>query len=227
MLIRILHNRAKRAILAVDADPNACLGQICGVEPVGTIAQIREKSAQGGPSSSGSDRVRSFEYGIQQAITEANGFDLLTMGRPEGPGCYCAANNLLLTFLDKLSSAYEFIVIDNEAGMEHLSRRSTNNVELLCIVADPTPLGATTAKRIFELAKQLPISVKDIGVILNRANSTEDNRELEKIEVFGSVPYDKVVFDASMEGKTIFDIEPNSPAFLAVQDLIERKLHLI
>jgi len=227
MLVRILHNRTKRAVLAVDADPNACLGHICGVEPVGTIAQIREKSAQGGPSSSGSDRVRSFEYGIQQAITEAKGFDLLTMGRPEGPGCYCAANNLLRTFLDKLSSAYEFVVIDNEAGMEHLSRRSTNNVELLCIVADPTPLGATTAKRIFELAKQLPISVKDIGVIMNRANSPEDNRELEEIEVFGSVPYDKVIFDASMEGKTIFDIGLNSPAFLAVQDVIERKLHLI
>jgi CO dehydrogenase maturation factor len=111
--------------------------------------------------------------------------------------------------------------------MEHLSRRSTNNIELLCIVADPTPLGATTtARRIFELAKQLPTTVKDIGVILNRANSTENNRELEKIEVFGCVPYDKVVFDTSMEGKTIFDIELNSPAFLAVQKVVEYKLHL-
>lgn len=100
--------------------------------------------------------------------------------------------------------------------MEHLSRRSTNNIELLCIVADPTPLGATTARRIFELAKQLPITVKDIGVILNRANNTEDNRELEKIEVFGCVQYDKIVFDASMEGETIFAIELNSPAFLAI-----------
>jgi CO dehydrogenase maturation factor len=111
--------------------------------------------------------------------------------------------------------------------MEHLSRRSTNNVELLCIVAEPTPLGATIAGRIFDLAKQLPITVKDIGVILNRANSTEDNRELERIEVFGCVSYDKVVFDASMEGKTVFDIELNSPAFLAVQKVVQHKLHLI
>ena len=102
-----------------------------------------------------------------------------------------------------------------------------DNVELLCIVAEPTPLGATIAGRIFELAKQLPTTVKDIGVILNRANSTENNRELEKIEVFGCVPYDKVVFDTSMEGKTIFDIELNSPAFLSIQKVVERKLHLI
>jgi len=226
MIIRLLHDHTKRAVLAVDADPNSCLGQTCGVEPVGTIAEVREKSAQGRPSNSGSDRVRSFEYGIQQAITEANGFDLLTMGRPEGPGCYCAANNLLRTFLDKLSSAYEFVVIDNEAGMEHLSRRSTNHVDLLCIITEPTPLGTMTAKRISGLAKQLPISVKNIGVICNRANKVENNRKLENIEVFGYVPYDKVVFDASMQGKTVFDIELSSPAFLAVRGILEHKLNL-
>jgi CO dehydrogenase maturation factor len=226
MMIRLLFNHTKRALLAVDADPNSCLGQICGVEPGGTIAGVRENAARRGVSSSGTDRVRSFEYGIQQAITESNGFDLLTMGRPEGPGCYCAANNLLRTFLDKLSSAYEFVVIDNEAGMEHLSRRSTNNVELLCIVAEPTPLGTLTAKRILELTKQLPISVQNIGVIWNRANKTENSKELEEIEVFGCVPYDKAIFDASMEGKTVFDIEMNSPAFLAVLEIIEHQLNL-
>ena len=223
IIIRLLHDQTKRAVLAVDADPNSCLGQTCGVEPVGTIAEVREKSAQGRPSNSGSDRVRSFEYGIQQAITEANGFDLLTMGRPEGPGCYCAANNLLRTFLDKLSSAYEFVVIDNEAGMEHLSRRSTNHVDLLCIITEPTPLGTMTAKRISGLAKQLPISVKNVGVIWNR---TEINRKLENVEVFGCVPYDKAVFDASMQGKTVFDIELNSPACLAVRGILENKLNL-
>lgn len=170
--------------------------------------------------------MRSFEYGIQQAITEANGFDLLTMGQPEGPGCYCAANNLLRTFLDKLSSACEFVIIDNEAGMEHLSRRSTNNVDLLLIIAEPTPLGTVTAKRISGLAKQLPISVKDIGVIWNKADKTESNKGIEKIEVFRCVPYDKAVFDASMRGKTVFDIQIGSAAFLAVREIIEYKLNL-
>ena len=137
--------------------------------------------------------------------------------------CYCAANNLLRTFMDKLSSAYGFVVIDNEAGMEHLSRRTTNNVDLLCIVAEATALGVVTAKRIFELAKQLPISVKEIGVIWNRA---ESSKQLDGIEVFGYVPYDQAVLDASMQGKTIFDLETNSPAFLSVRKILEKKLNL-
>lgn len=220
MIIRALMDHSDKSILAVDADPNWCLGLTCGVEPVGTIAQIREQARQKQPNA-GMDRVRSFEYGIQQAITEADGFDLLTMGRPEGPDCYCAINNLLRKFLDKLSSAYDFVIIDNEAGMEHLSRRTTNNVELLCIAAEPTPLGVMTAQRIFELAKQLPISIKEIGVIWNRA---ENAQKLDRIETLGCVPYDKAVFDASMQGKTIFDIAQDSGALSAVRKILEHKL---
>lgn len=221
MIIRFLLHRQNKAVLAVDADPNSCLGLTMGVRPLGTIAEIREQARSKSPTSPGMSRVQSFEYGIQQAITEADGFDLLTMGRPEGPDCYCAANNLLRQFLDKLSSAYDFVVIDNEAGMEHLSRRTTNNVDFLCIVAEPTPLGAVTAKRIFDLAEQLPISVKQIGVIWNRAESA---KELNGIETFGCIPFDESVFNASMQGKTIFDLEENSPAFSAVQKILEHIL---
>lgn len=224
MIIRLLSEQTGRPILAVDADPNSCLGLMMGVQPVAVIAEVREKAAGKGPSSPGLDRVRSLEYDIQQAITEADGFDLLTMGRPEGPGCYCAANNLLREFLNKLSSAYEFVVIDNEAGMEHLSRRTNNNVDLLCIVAEATPLGVVTAQRIFELAKQLPIPVKNIGVIWNR---TDNEKELNEIDVFGCVPYDKAVLDASMRGETIFNVGQKSPALLAVGNILERKLGVL
>ncbi|MHC4287533.1 MAG: ATP-binding protein [Planctomycetota bacterium] len=221
MIIRLLCGKARKGVLAVDGDPNSCLGLTMGVEPGPIIAQIREKAAQKQPSASGTDRVRSFEYGIQQAITEAEGFDLLTMGHPEGPGCYCAANNLLRNFLDKLSSAYDFVVTDNEAGMEHLSRRTTNKVDLLCIVAEPTSIGVVTAKRIFKLAEQLPISVKHIGMIWNKA---ESSKELDGPDVFGYVPYDQAVSNASMQGESIFDIDQNSPAFAAVQRILEQKL---
>jgi len=221
MIIRLLSEQTGRPILAVDADPNSCLGLVMGVQPAAVIAEVREKAARKQPGSPGLDRVRSLEYDIQQAITEADRFDLLTMGRPEGPGCYCAANNLLREFLNRLSSAYEFLVIDNEAGMEHLSRRTTNNVDLLCIVAEATPLGAVTAQRIFELAKQLPISVKNIGVIWNR---TDNEKELNEIDVFGCVPYDKALLDASMRAETIFSVEGQSPAFLAVRKILEEKL---
>jgi CO dehydrogenase maturation factor len=223
MIIRVLMSQSVKPILAVDADPNSCLGLTMGVEAAGAIAEIREKARHKQPANEGVDRLRLFEYDIQQAITEVSGFDLLTMGRPEGPDCYCAVNNLLRKFLDKLSDAYSFVVIDNEAGMEHLSRRTTNNVDLLCIVAEPTPFGALTARRIFDLAKQLPISVKQIGVIWNRS---EIVKHLDGIESFGCIPYDKLLFDASMQSKTIFDLEENSPAFLAMRKILERKLNL-
>ncbi len=215
MIIRFLLAQADRkTVLVVDADPNACLGLMLGVQPTGTIADIREMK----PSNAGMDRLRSFEYNMQQAITEADGFDLLTMGRPEGPGCYCAANNILRTFMDKLSSTYGYVVIDNEAGMEHLSRRTTNNVDLLCIVAEPTSIGALTTRRIFDLAKQLPIVVKQIGVIWNKA---ENSKEIDGIDIFGHIPYDKAVSEASMQAKTVFDLVNDSPAFSAAWKIFE------
>jgi CO dehydrogenase maturation factor len=222
MIIKLLCSQSQDAILAVDADPNACLGQMLGVPPEDTIAEIREQTRQKQPGGEGTDRLRSLEYSIQQAITEAAGFDLLTMGRPEGPSCYCAVNNMLRTFLDKLSLQYQYVIIDNEAGMEHLSRRTTNNVDLLCIVAEPTAVGDLTARRIFELAKQLPISVKEIGVIWNR---TESSKKVDEIETFGHIPDDKTIFDASMQGKTIFDLEENSTALSAVRKILESKLN--
>ncbi len=218
MIIRLLCEQTNGAVLAVDADPNSCLGLTMGIQPVGTIAEIREQARSKSPNSHGTDRVRLFEYGIQQAITEADRFDLLTMGRPEGPDCYCAANNLLRTFLDKLSSQYGLVIIDNEAGMEHLSRRTTNNVDFLCIVAELTPLGIVTAKRIFELAEKLPISVKKIGVIWNRAESP---KQLDGIETLGCIPHDQDVLNASIQGKTVFDLPQNCPALLAIKNILK------
>jgi len=242
MIIRcLLEQPDRKAVLAVDADPNSCLGIMLGVQPTTTVADIREYARAKPPSNSGIDKVRSIEYNIQQAISEAEGFDLLTMGRPEGPSCYCAVNNTLRKFLDELSSQYQFVIIDNEAGMEHLSRRTTNDVDLLCIVAEPTSLGALTARRIFELAKQLPIVVKQIGVIWNesrapfpmpgvpndelrRCGRGGASNELNGIDIFGYIPFDKAVFDASMQGKTVFDLKENRPAFLAASKILEQKL---
>ena len=223
MIIRMLIEQSAGSVLAVDADPNACLGLTMGVEVTDTISSIREHARSKAPDNTGMDKTRLLEYGIQQAISEAKGFDLLTMGHPEGPSCYCAANNLLRSFMDKLSGSYNFVVLDNEAGMEHLSRRTTNNVDLLCIVAEPGLVGEVTAKRIYELTKQLPITVKRTGVIWNRADSIH---EIDGIESLGFVPYDKAIQDCSMQSKTIFDLETNSPAFLALQSIIEQELNI-
>jgi len=238
MIVRLLKRGGGGAILAVDADPNSCLGSMLGIQPVGTIADIREDARAKAPANTGTDRLRSLEYDIQKALTEADGFDLLVMGRPEGPGCYCAVNNILRQFLDKLSSQYEYVIIDNEAGMEHLSRRTTNNVDILCIVTEPTSLGAETAKRIFELAKRLPVSIKEIGVIWNenrgqslvardsKQRQQDVRDEMGELKTFGYIPFDEFLFNASRQGKTVFDIDENSPSLLAVSKIFEEKLNL-
>ena len=214
----LLKQRDRSAVLAVDADPNSCLGLMLGLQPVCTVADIREDARAKSPRNVGTDKIRSVEYNIQQSITEARGFDLLTMGRPEGPGCYCAVNNMLRKFLEELSGQYKFVVVDNEAGMEHLSRRTTNDIDLLCIVAELTSIGELTAQRIVQLAKQLPLTVRRIGVVWNRADRS---RKLNGIDVLGYIPYDKGVSDASLEGKTIFDLKEGSPAFESVGRILD------
>lgn len=224
MIIRsLLKHQGSDAVLAVDADPNSCLGLTLGVQPVCTVADIREDARAKSPSNVGMDKVRSVEYSIQQAITEAHGFDLLTMGRPEGPSCYCAVNNMLRKFLDELSLQYKFVVIDNEAGMEHLSRRTTNDIDLLCVVTEPTAIGEVTAQRIVHLSSQLPLAVRNVGVVWNRADTS---KKLNGIDIFGHIPYDPSVSHASMQGKTVFDLEEDDPALEAVSRILERVLVL-
>jgi CO dehydrogenase maturation factor len=227
---RLMEQGGSGAVLAVDADPNSCLGLTLGVEPVGVIADIRESVRSKKPDNTGMDRVRTVEYGIQQAITESKGFDLLTMGRPEGPDCYCAVNNMLRRFLDNLSSNYRYVVIDNEAGMEHLSRRTTNNVDLLCVVAEPNPIGSVTARRIADLARQLPIGVKRIGIIWNKVMDQSDPDaqvySVKEVETFGHVPSDMDVFNNTVQGKTVFELAKDNPAYSAVDNILESVLTL-
>lgn len=220
MLIRSLVERSAGSVLAVDADPNSCLAMTMGVEVEGTIADIRDLT-RNKKDNDGMDRSRFFEYGIQKIVSEANGFDMLTMGHPEGPSCYCAANNLLRRYIDKLSNSYDFVILDNEAGMEHLSRRTTNHVDLLFIVAEPTNIGEVTAKRIAGLVSNLPIEVKRSGVIWNRADNAID---LDGIEQLGCVPYDQDLYDTARQSKTIFDLDEANSAFLAVNEILRKNL---
>jgi CO dehydrogenase maturation factor len=231
MVIRhLLEQSGGSSVLAVDADPNSCLGLTLGIEPAGTVADIREDARAKGPGNTGMDKLRTIEYNIQQAITESDGFDLLTMGRPEGPSCYCAVNNMLRKFLDNLSSQYRYVVIDNEAGMEHLSRRTTNNVDLLCIVAEPTPIGTVTAQRIARLSDALPIGVKQIGVIWNKASNNNtgsfEQQVSDEVETFGRIPYDESVVESSSQGKTIFELSKDNPAYSEIGTILEHILTL-
>jgi CO dehydrogenase maturation factor len=211
-------------VFAVDADANVNLNEQLGVEVDSTIGGMREElrnkiGANEIPGGMSKDAY--MEYLLQDSLVESEGFDLLVMGRPEGPGCYCAANNMLRRYIEILSKNYPFIVIDNEAGMEHLSRRTTAKIDLLLLVSEPSPTGVMTAARILELAKEMQVSVGKAGLIINRANGQVPDSLLKEaenhgLEVFGTVSIDDMVMDAAVKHIPASKLDASSKA---VQDL--------
>lgn len=224
MLVRALAEQPDSGpILCIDADPNSCLALALGTPTGTTVASIREFARSKPANAGGMDRVRTFEYGLQQAIVEAGRFDLVTMGHPEGPSCYCAVNSVLRRILDEISVKYRFVIIDNEAGMEHLSRRTTNGVDLLCVVSEPTPVGRMTAHRILDMVRQLPIVVKKTGVLWNR--SRPDDPADDGFDVIARIPEDALVLDASRRGESVFSLPDDSPALQAARAIVEPLMH--
>lgn len=234
LLVRAFREDGLRPVLAVDADPNSNLAEALGVERTRTLADIREElSAPEGSSPGGAGRARTLRDEIARSVVEAEGFDLITMGRPEGPRCYCYVNTLLRQALEELSRNYAAVVIDNEAGMEHLSRRTTNNVDWLLVVTDTTIPALRAAGRIVELSRQLPVKIAKRALVVNRVgpNGTggEFERTLQKlgIERLADVPHDGAIEQAGQEGRDILGLPGDSPATAAIRNmartLIERK----
>jgi CO dehydrogenase maturation factor len=231
LTVKYLISRKKKPVLAVDADSNSCLHEALGVEVHATIGGLREESLEtvrsGDQRPGGMSMDQLFDYQVQQSIVESRGFDLLVMGRPEGPGCYCAANNIIRKYTDKLSETYSYVVIDNEAGMEHLSRRTTHKVDLLLIISDPTVRGIKTAQRIAGLVRELELEVDKHALIINRV-SGEEGPELRKraeelgLEAAGFVPQDMKVFEYDLQGKAIIELPEDSPAVKAVYEILEK-----
>ena len=225
LVVRELIARKATPILAVDADPNSNLNEALGVTYDATIADLREdlQGKELPPSTSKSDYITKK---LQEALVEQAGFDLLVMGRPECRGCYCFVNELLRQFLSKLSGPYKYVVIDNEAGMEHLSRRTTDNIDLLLIASDQTLVGIRSARRVAELAKCLKLNIKKAYVVLNRAKPAQtDAQQLEigniGVPLLGTVPDDDAINSYRESGKGLLDL-PDSPATLAVRELLKK-----
>jgi len=228
VIIRYLLDHNRKPIFAVDADPNANLGLNLGLPANGTIGQLREEILKDGENlPAGMSRVEYFRYRMQDLIVEADGFDLLTMGRGEGPECYCAVNHLLRTFLDELDRKYRYLVLDNEAGMEHLSRRTTQDVDLLLAVSGPSVVDLRAARRIRELAEELNLVVRWKGLLLNRADAplSEVQRAAiadTELEVWGSIPSDENILARSLLGQPILDVPNDSPALVAIGQALDR-----
>ena len=159
LTIRYLTEKKKGAVLAVDADANANLNDVLGIQIHATVGRLRESSLEAikstAPRPGGMSMEQLFDYQIQQALAESKGFDLLTMGRPEGAGCYCAANNIIRKYMDKLADSYPYTVMDNEAGLEHLSRRSSGRPDVFVCTVGRARMSAETVRRALSLYRDL------------------------------------------------------------------------
>ena len=219
MLIKYLEMKQKGPILAVDADSNANLNEVLGLEVTGTLGGAREDMKKG-KVPSGMTKDIFIEMKMEEAVVETDSYDLLVMGQPEGSGCYCAANSLLTNFLEKLTDNYPYIVMDNEAGMEHISRLTTKNVDVLLIVSDTSRRGVQAALRINELAKNLNIGVSKSYLIINKVKAPPTDTVLELLkkdglELAGTIPDDDAVYEYDLNGKPTVDMPDDNQAMKA------------
>jgi CO dehydrogenase maturation factor len=231
LLIKLLSQ--KGLVLAVDADPSTNLSQALGLtlDDSRTVGKIRERMAEDVSKGRLSPTVAKPEYlfnKIVESLAESKGFDLLTMGRPEGPGCYCASNEFLRASLDKIVKDYKYayIVMDCEAGMEHISRQTTRDVDALLIMSDPTMKGVTTAARMNELIRELRSNVGKVKLVINRVRgelSPEIRKAIEDsgLSIFALIPEDPDMANLEMQGKPVTGLPPESPLLLKVKEIAE------
>lgn len=230
LLIQTLIDRGEGPVLAVDADPNPNLGFVLGCKVEKTISELRDELL---------DHIRKLppgvtkddylEMGIQECLWEGRGVDLLAMGAGEGPRCYCAVNNVLRRCIDRLRGAYRYVVMDNEAGLEHLSRCTTQDVDVLLIVSNGLPVSLQAASRVRELTKKLALRIGAQYLVLNDVDPTDVVRNEAKaqqtgLELLGVVPSDSRLRQLSGEGEPLTLLAPDSAARRALREILEAAL---
>jgi CO dehydrogenase maturation factor len=226
LLIKYLLKKNKTPILAVDADCNANLNEVLGVDITDTLGNAREEMKKGDVPS-GMTKDIFMEMKLEEALVESEGFDLVVMGQPEGAGCYCAANTLLTNFLERLSDQYPYIVMDNEAGMEHISRLTTKDVDILLIVSDPSRRGIQAAVRIEELARSLKIVVGKSYVVINQAREALPGPAMEMInnanlELIGTIPEDDLIYEFDFNGRPTIEMPEDSKSVKAAFEIFDK-----
>ena len=225
LIIRMIKEKNKGTVLGVDADPNSNLAEYLGIMPSKSIGEVLDDvSANKDKIPAGMTKDRFIEYEIQSIIAEGEGFDILSMGRPEGPGCYCYVNNILRSMTAKLIKDYDFVVIDNEAGLEHLSRKTTGSADVLLVVSDASPAGLRAAKRISGLTRELKIKAGKRFLLINRGGREIGTDKLVGMDLdyLGMVPDDSGIERLSILGGSLGDLEKNSPAYSALRKLLDK-----
>jgi CO dehydrogenase maturation factor len=238
MVIKYLAQNQAGSILAIDADPSSNLNMVLGLDLDFTVGEIREDMLQQVKSSlveggaamgglpGGISKREYLEYHVRSSLAEGSRFDLIAMGRGEGQGCYCAVNHNLREVVDGLSRHYAYVVIDNEAGMEHLSRRTTRDVQHLLIVSDPSQRGLVAAQRISDMSRELDISIEKSYLVINRVQgelSPETISFVKKVglPLLGSIRADDVISQFDLSGKPLVDLPDESPVYRSVSDMLK------
>ncbi len=241
MVIKYLVQSQPGAILAIDADPSSNLNMVLGLDLEWTVGEIREGlltqvkesltagGAAMGTVSGGMSKRDYLDYEIRSSLSEGDRFDLIAMGRSEGPGCYCAVNHNLREVVDSISRNYRYAVIDNEAGMEHLSRRTTRDVQHLLIVTDPTQRGVVAAERIAGFRNELDIHIENSYLVLNRMDGPVPDALQARIDqldipLLGVVPSDQKLMEFEFSGRPLVDLGDESPVYQSVAEMMRKIL---
>lgn len=241
MVIKYLVQSQPGSVLAIDADPSSNLNMVLGLDLDWTVGEIREdlltqvkssltaSGAAMGGLPGGISKREYLDYHIRSSLSEGDQFDLIAMGRGEGSGCYCAVNHNLREVVDAISKNYAYIVIDNEAGMEHLSRRTTRDVQHLLVVTDPTQRGIVAAARIAQFRKELDINIENAYLILNRLPgeippALQEAVDQLDIPLLGVVPADADLSALEFSGRPLLELGDNSPVYQAVSKMLKQIL---
>ena len=232
LIIQYLGKKGKGPILAVDADANSNLNEVLGVEVEETLGDIREEVARAemskdNPIPPGVSKADYMEFKFDDALIEDDDYDLLVMGRTQGKGCYCFVNGLLQAQLQRLEKNYPYIIVDNEAGMEHISRGVLPNMEVAILVSDCSRRGVQAVGRIAQLIKECDMHPKKVGLIINRApggvlnEGTKAEIEKQGLTLLGVVPQDEKVYEFDCDGTPIVNLPEDSPVRKAIIEIID------
>ena len=225
LLIKHLLAAGKTPVLAIDADPNSCLDSALGVKVTDTVGKAREDVKTAGGDSVNVSKKELLRLKLESALVESKGFDLIAMGRPEGEGCYCYANSVLKDVIADISGSYPYIVLDNEAGLENLSRRIVQKVDLMVFVSDASNSGLETLLRLYELSHEMKMSYKKLILVINRLRSDKlpdrinEIKEKTKIDIVIGLPDDKEVATFAEESKSFLEISDSNCVFLKIGEL--------
>jgi len=229
LIVRHLTDMGKGNVLAVDADPNSNLNEVLGVPAPTTLGEIREivlKNSSGDSMPGGMTKQEYMDYMFGDALAEEDNFDLLVMGRTQGEGCYCFINGILRTQIDKFSTAYSHIVIDNEAGLEHISRGTLPKVDTLILVSDCSRRGIQAAGRAAILVEELKLKPDTLKLVVNRAPGGElaegllDEIKNLNLDLLGVIPQDDTIYEYDSEGKPTVDVPDDCPIKTAIKSII-------